>query len=520
MQGAVGRGRSALVAIVLALVALTLATGGSGEATDSPTLRTAFSTDPSPLDPDTYYESEGEEVISQAYQGLLRYKPDSPQIEGLLATSWTKSSDGLTYTFKLRKGVRFSDGTPFNAAAAKASLERRTALNGGPSYMLADVKSYSTPNQHTLVVHLDKPVAPFLDYLASMFGPMMTSPTAVAMHRKGGDHAHGWLAFHTAGTGPYVLSTVQHGVRYALTPNTYYWGAKPYFKTVNIAVIPDFTTQLEELEGGQLDIVLHGLTTKTVEGLSHNSSVEVKEFPALRQAEVWINPKSTVFSHPKVRAALRAALDNKALTAQIWGPRATPSTNVYPAGMLPNGVAPDVHPYKPSLLGPALASFKGAKVTIGWAEETTNENLASQLQVVLDAHGLNANVQQFPPDEFYSLPAHPKLRPDLVVIGFNPDAVAPDTFARIYWYHNAPVNLLGCAVPKADKLLDKAARQASARASQAFGAQAAIAYRDSNCWLNIADVRDTVVMRKGLTGSDLHQLEWLFMVNVARLREG
>jgi peptide/nickel transport system substrate-binding protein len=227
MQRAVGRGRSALVAIVLALVAITLATGSSGEATSSPALRTAFSTDPSPLDPDTYYESEGEEVISQAYQGLLRYKPDSPQIEGLLATSWTKSSDGLTYTFKLRKGVRFSDGTPFDAAAAKASLERRTALNGGPSYMLADVKSYSTRNRYTLVVHLDKPVAPFLDYLASMFGPMMTSPTAVAMHQKGHDHAHGWLAFHTAGTGPYVLSTAQHGVRYALTPNTYYWGAKP-----------------------------------------------------------------------------------------------------------------------------------------------------------------------------------------------------------------------------------------------------------------------------------------------------
>jgi peptide/nickel transport system substrate-binding protein len=518
------RGRCAQITIALVLLALTLtACGNNGSATGtsstSKALRLAFSTDPSPLDPDTYYESEGLVITTSTYEGLLRYKPNSPQIEGLLATSWKKSPDGLTYTFGLRKGVRFSDGSPFNAAAAKASLERRSALKAGPSYMLAAVKQLATPDQYTLVVHLEKPVAPFLDYLASPYGPLMSSPAAIGLHTKGGDHASGWLGSHSAGTGPYVLSKVQRGVRYELSANPYYWGSAPYFKSVNFAVVPNFSTQLLEVEGGTLDMVLHGLTTQDINGLKGNSNVQVQEFPTLFQGEVWVNPKSPVFADPKVRAALRASLNNQQLTAQIWGDRATPSTNVYPRGMLPDGLAPALAPYNPSLLGPALAPFKGKKVVIGWGEESTNENLANILQVRLQALGINASTQTFQPSVLFTLPEKPNLRPDLFAITFNPDAAAPDTFSRIYWYTAAPVNLLGCSVPGADRLLDEAVRQPSAPASQALGAKAAIAYRESNCWLNIADVKDTIVMRKGLTGFD-HQLPWIYDVRLASLHGG
>jgi peptide/nickel transport system substrate-binding protein len=514
----------AQITIVLMALALTLSACGSNGSTTassstSRTLRFAFSTDPAPLDPDTYYESEGLVITTSTYEGLLRYKPNSPQLEGLLATSWTVSPNGLTYTFKLRRGVRFSDGTPFNAAAAKASFERRTALKGGPSYMLVDVKAMATPDPYTFVVHLDKPVAPFLDYLASPYGPLMSSPTAVASHAQGGDHGSGYLASHSAGTGPYVLSSVQRGVRYVLQANPYYWASQPYFKSVNISLVPNFSTQLLEVEGGTLDLVLHGLTTQDINGLRGNSSVQVQEFPTLFQAEVWINPKSAVFADPKVRAALRASLDNKQLTPQIWGPRATPSSNVYPQGMLPDGLAPAAPAYDPSLLAPALAPYKGKKVVIGWGEESTNENLANLLQVRLQALGINASTQAFQPSVLFTLPEKPSLRPDLFAITFNPDAAAPDTFSRIYWYTKAPVNLLGCSVPGADRLLDQAVRQSTPQASQALGAQAAIAYRNSNCWLNIADVRDTIVLRKGLTGFD-HQLPWIYDVRLASLHGG
>jgi peptide/nickel transport system substrate-binding protein len=225
-----------------------------------------------------------------------------------------------------------------------------------------------------------------------------------------------------------------------------------------------------------------------------------------------------VFADPKARAALRASLENKQLTQQIWGSsEATPASNVYPEGMLPNGLAPLTNTYNPSLLAPALASAKGKKLVIGWGEQSTNETLANLLQVRLQALGLNASTQMFQQSVLFSLPEKPALRPDLFAITFNPDAVAPDTYARIYWYTHAPVNLLGCSVPGADRLLDQAAEQPSRQASQRLGAQAAIAYRESNCWMMIANVHDTIVMRKGLTGFD-HQLPWIYDIGLGGLR--
>ncbi len=162
--------------------------------------------------------------MTSAYQGLLQYAPSSTTIAPLLATKWDVSPDGLTYTFTLRDGVKFADGTPFDSAAAKASFQRRTDMAGGPAYMLADVKDMQTPDPHTFVVTLTKPVAPFLDYLASPYGPLMTSPTAVAQHASGNDHASAWLASHTAGTGPYELTEAVPASHYTMAANKNYWG--------------------------------------------------------------------------------------------------------------------------------------------------------------------------------------------------------------------------------------------------------------------------------------------------------
>jgi peptide/nickel transport system substrate-binding protein len=103
--------------------------------------------------------------------------------------------------------------------------------------------------------------------------------------------------------------------------------------------------------------------------------------------------------------------------------------------------------------------------------------------------------------------------------GFNPDAVAPDTFARIYWYKDAPVNLLGCTSPEGDRLLDRAAEQATAKTAVALNAEAAEAYRASNCWLNVTDGKDVIVARSGLTGFQ-HELPWVLNTRLGDLKEG
>jgi peptide/nickel transport system substrate-binding protein len=302
--------RTATSALALALVlgaALTACSANSPSATStstSTTLRLALSADPAPLDPDTYYEAEGLQITTAAYQGLLTYKPDSPEIAGLLAKSWKVSADGKTYTFALRTDVKFSDGTAFDAAAMKASFERRVTLAGGPAYMLAEVDSLDAPTPATFVVHLKKPVAPFLDYLASPYGPVAVSPAAVKANAAGGDHGAGWLAAHTAGTGPYQLSSVVKSTRYVLTANTHYWGVKPRFTQVDFAVIPDFSTQSISLQGGQLDMVLHGLNTRDYAAIEQNPGFQVQHLPTLFKTQIWVNPDSAVFGPRAARQAL------------------------------------------------------------------------------------------------------------------------------------------------------------------------------------------------------------------------
>ena len=149
----------------------------------SHTLNLSFLQDPGqPPDPDVYYAGEGLLLTRNTYQGLLQYKADTPKrvLEPDLATSWTVSKDGLTYTFQLRHGVTFHDGTPFTSAAIAPDFARRTAVNGGPAYMVSDVTSVQTPNQYEAVLTLKTPNTAFLDYLASPYGPAMLSPTALA----------------------------------------------------------------------------------------------------------------------------------------------------------------------------------------------------------------------------------------------------------------------------------------------------------------------------------------------------
>jgi peptide/nickel transport system substrate-binding protein len=97
------------------------------------TLQLAYLADMAQADPDVFYDIEGNTVILSVYEGLLKYQPDSTQVVPSLARSWQASPDGLSYTFHLRSGVTFHDGTPFNAQAVKASFQRRLAVGAAPA---------------------------------------------------------------------------------------------------------------------------------------------------------------------------------------------------------------------------------------------------------------------------------------------------------------------------------------------------------------------------------------------------
>ena len=520
-----------ITAAVLAASALVAAAcGASGDSSSGPsaqalaisasrTVNLAFGSDMQVPDPDIFYEIEGNAVVTSVYEGLVKYANGTATIVPAVASSWTVAPDGKTYTFHLRSGVTFHDGTPVNSAAAAFDFKRRTGVDSAPAYMLADVVSTATPDPLTFVVHLDKPVSAFLDYLAAPYGPKLVSPTEVKAHETGtstahpnGDWAQGWLKTHDAGTGPYQISAFVPGSHYVLSAYSGYWGTKAYYTTINIHIIPDTSVQQAELQSGQLSMILHGLPVNAVDSFSGNKNFIVKEFPAQLKAMLYVNPNIGVFTSPAVRTALRQAINKAAIVTSVYGNTlATVSTQAYPVGEFPAGMAADNPTYDPSKLKSVLSSTPGSKsITLAYStDDPTNQRLAEFIQTELDAEGLTVQIHGVPISQVFNYASTPAAQlPNLLVWTVNPDDSHPDSWIRIFSNTTGSLNELHGSVPQADALMDQGLHSTNPTSIQTDYAQAGVLVADSGEWISIADVRNVVVAHAGVAG-------WYFQLPTA-----
>ena len=132
--------------------------------------------------------------------------------------------------------------------------------------MVSDVASVTTQGDYAVTITLKDSNSAFLTYLAAAYGPKMMSPTALAAN-KGKDNDQTYLQTHDLGTGPYTLTEAEVGSKYELKAYDKYWGAKPYFTTVELPVITDSSSQQLQFNNGQLAAILHDLPSSAVEVL-------------------------------------------------------------------------------------------------------------------------------------------------------------------------------------------------------------------------------------------------------------
>ena len=494
--------RSAAMGLAAA-ASLTLAACGSGSSSGPATASTSSAaglshtlnlalgfTDMTP-DPAVWY-GVNNEMETALYQGLLQYAPNTTKIEPFLATSWSISPDGKTYTFKLRTDVKFHDGTPFNCAAAKYSFARDIKINAGPSYMLATVASMACPSPSTFVVHLKTPTAAFLDYMCSPYGPKFVSPTTVNAH-LGTNNGQTYLLAHDAGTGPYTL-VKNNSSGLELTAYPGYWGPKPYYTTVNIAIIPDASTEVLELESGQLGFLADAVPIADLKSLAANPKLHVSYYPAVWKTMIFVNSHHGIFVNSALREVLKYAINPQVVTAVGRGPTGQTSTQFTPFGSLPAGAAPDTWTYDPSKVTKVLDTLPNKTVTIAYNSAVQPDGLAAEeVQVELQAAGFQATVSAINNAQFESLPAHPAQGPDIVLSTINPDTANPDSYFRIYMRSGGVLNLLGGSVPAADRLIDAASASPSAATREADWAKAAALYEASGDWIPVTDARAYVV---------------------------
>jgi peptide/nickel transport system substrate-binding protein len=497
------------------------ATPANGSYTGSPAttdIQLAYNADMQVPDPDIFYEIEGNSLVTSVYEGLVRYQPNSTKIEGALAQTWDVSADGMTYTFHLRPNVKFHDGTVLDSAAAKASFERRTNVNSAPAYMLADVDHYETPDPSTFVVKLKNPVSPFLDYLAAPYGPKMVSPALLTAH-AGSDFAQSWLKDHDAGTGPFTITDFELGTKYVVTAFPDYWGGKPKVTSITMNILPDISTQQLKLQSGDLSMIIHGLTADDISSLQQKG-FQIQRFPALFKTLVMMNPNKEFLKDKATRQAVAAALDKDTIEKTVYGDNASTSTQIYPAGELPEGTAKDPNLNDPSKLQAIAGNFTGKTLDIGYSsDDPRNGRVADLIQTELQAAGITATTRAIPIAQVFNLPQAKDQAPDLLVSTVNPDAAHPDTWARIFMSTAGSLNWLQCSVPDADKLLDAGLRETDQAKMQDDYAKAGDLFVDSGCFASIADVREVIVAKPGY-GNFVHQLPTVFSIRFGDLTVG
>jgi peptide/nickel transport system substrate-binding protein len=499
-----------MMAAIGAVAALTVSgCGGSGSGGGAPNaaptdkvLHLSFLQDPGqPPDPDIFYAGQGLLLTTNIYEGLLQYKAgvDKPQLEPLLATEWTASPDNKVFTFKLRDGVKFHDGTPFTSAAVKASFDRRMAVNQGPAYMVKDVDSVTTQGDYGVTITLKGPNSAFLDYLACPYGPRMLSPEGLKKN-AGADNAQNYLTNHDLGTGPFTLTDAQVGSHYGLAAFPDYWGTKPYFQKVDIPVITDVSAQQLQFNNGQISAILHDLPSSAVGQYLNDSKYAHYSLPTMMSNYLYVNPHKGMLTDAKNRTALLQAIDVDELVKQTYFGRGKVAPQIYPSNVMADQFAKQSVPHEPSVLTGVAGGLPVDQkaVTVGYDSSNPDNQLISNLiQTQLASAGLTAKVQSYPTSEIYGwIGGDGMAAPEVLSLLAWPDAPSPYTWGHISWDADGGLNYLGCSAAPVTDALARGLPAGSANDFSQAGEEAV----KTGCWLNIADVDDFMVAQPWLKG--------------------
>ncbi|MBO9541648.1 ABC transporter substrate-binding protein [bacterium] len=267
------------------------------------------------LDPADINEAESATVTENLFNGLVRFKQDSTEIEPALATHWEISPDGKTYTFHLREGVRFHDGTPFDARAVKISFDRQAHPQPGQvfeywaNFFAPTIRDVQVLDPKTVRLRLKTPDATFLRNLA-IASMAIISPKA--LEKWGVD-----VARHPVGTGPFRFVKWVPGERLVLEANPDYWDGRPYLDKLVFKPVTDNAVRLLELEVGEVH-GMDGINPDDVGRIEADPELAFYSQAGLNVGYLALNNLKPPFTDARVRRAVALAIDKPALVKAFF----------------------------------------------------------------------------------------------------------------------------------------------------------------------------------------------------------
>ena len=290
------------------------------------------------LDPANRTDGESLNVTDHIFDSLLVFKPGTTEVIPSLAEKWEVSKDNKSFTFNLRKGVKFHDGEPMNADSVIFSFMRQKDPKH-PAHASAAPYAYFTDlgldtlitaitkiDDHTVKFELSKPYAPFLSCLA-MQSFAIVSPKALTKLMKD-------FAFNPVGTGPFKMTKWEKNQKIVLTANDDYWGGRPSLDTVVFRSIPDNSTRLMEMMAGKIH-VMDNPNPDDISVLEKKlgNKVKIAKQPGFNIGYLAMNQEKKPFDDVRVRRAINHAINKKGIIDAVYAGYAEPAKNPMPPTM-------------------------------------------------------------------------------------------------------------------------------------------------------------------------------------------
>src|SRR5450830_812238 len=273
------------------------------------TINISLDDDPGKLDP-TQSSMIAERMVYQSIFDKLVDLDENGKIVPMLAQRWTISDDQKTYTLYLQKGVKFQDGTPFNAKAVEFNLLRGQEKSSLRRNELKYIKQITVVDDSTVKLELTTPFAPFMSILTDRAG-MMSSPDAVK--KFGDDYVN-----NPVGTGPFIYKGRLKGATITLEKNPHYWQAGlPKADGVTYKIMSDVNVAFNNLRSGQVDIT-NRFPYKEITNIEAGAKYAVINKPSLGFRGFYLNTSKPPFDKKEVREAVDILIDRNAIAKVVY----------------------------------------------------------------------------------------------------------------------------------------------------------------------------------------------------------
>lgn len=420
------------------------------------TLRAGLDSDPPNMDPHRSTAAVDRQVFQNLYDKLVD-TDENLKIVPMLATSWSISQDGRTYTFRLQRGVQFHDGTPFNAQAVVYNFERMRdpKFPSARRSEIGPITNVTAVDPYTVEIKLERPYSPLLYVLTDRAG-MMVSPAAA--QKAGLD-----FALHPVGTGPFAFVEKIPQDHITLRRNPNYWAkGLPYLDQLVYRPFVDDNARVANLKSGDVDII-NIVPLPQVKGLATEASQPGARFRLIEHGAfawqgIWPNVTRPPFDNKLLRQAFNATIDRNAIANVVLQGAAYPAYSFFPNGTPAYDPTWKIPPRSIPLAKEKLQAAgrpNGFEVTLLSTPGEVNQSIAQAVQSMAGEAGIQVKIQLIEFGQMLQVTDH--LQHQAALLGWSG---RPDPDFDIYPFVTqsgiGSFNDSGYTNPKVQELLDAA----------------------------------------------------------------